>query len=104
MTKDKTTETAPAGATVHLDSPIIRAGGDITAINLRKPTAGELRGLSLVELSMMNTDALQKLLPRITNPALTEAEIQKMNSSDFVQIASEVAGFLVPASRKEPQQ
>lgn len=104
MSKDKTTETAPAGATVHLDSPISRAGGDITAINLRKPTAGELRGLNLIDLMQMNTDALQKLLPRITIPALTEAEMQKMDIGDFASCGLKVAGFLAATLQAQESQ
>ncbi|MGL6351962.1 MAG: phage tail assembly protein [Aeromonas sp.] len=82
--------------TVTLDQPITRGETIITDIELRKPKAGELRGLNLADVLQMDVNALTKLLPRITTPALTDAEIGGMDPADFVQLGGEVAGFLVP--------
>ena len=67
---DKTTDVANKNDpnTVQLDTPIKRGDGQITSVTLRKPNAGELRGVSLAELLQMKVDALQAVLPRITNP------------------------------------
>ena len=72
-----TTDTAaPAGGhiiingrkAVHipLETAIERKGETITAVHLMKPLAGDLRGLLLAELLQYKTDAVMKLLPRIT--------------------------------------
>ncbi len=82
--------------TVTLEEPVKREGGDITSIQLRRPSSGELRGLSLSELLTMQVDPLIKLLPRITLPTLTEAEIKKLSPADLVQLGGEVIGFLAP--------
>lgn len=88
-------------AKIELDTPIMRKGGDIAEITLRKPKAGELRGLSLTDVLQMDVNALGKLLPRISNPMLTEAEVQGMDPADLVQLGGEVAGFLVPKRMKD---
>lgn len=83
-------------ATVTLDTPIARQGGDITAVTLRKPTAGELRGVQLGSLLQMEVSALLTVLPRITQPSLTAPELASMDPADLLQIGTEVAGFLLP--------
>ena len=92
--------TGPQMATVTLDAPI--TSGDITIdqVKIRKPQAGELRGLSLSALLNLDYAALENLLPRITIPTLTKAQIMAMDPSDFTQLGSEVMDFLLPKGAK----
>ncbi|WP_425891684.1 phage tail assembly protein [Aeromonas veronii] len=82
--------------TVTLDQAIQRGDNTITEIQLRKPKAGEMRGLNMTDVVQMDVNALTKLLPRITTPILTEAEIGNMDPADLMQLGSEVSTFLVP--------
>jgi len=84
--------------TIPLDTPIKRGDNDISAISLRKPSAGELRGVTLTDLLQMDVAALTKVIPRISDPALTEAEVARMDPADLVQLGSAVTGFLLPKS------
>ena len=95
---DKTAETATVNDqnTVTLDEPIQRVQTIIKEITLRKPVSGELRGISLHALAELDVIALQKVLPRITAPALTEPEIARMAPSDLMQLGVKVAVFLLP--------
>jgi len=86
--------------TVTLDTPIQRGEQTITEIQLRKPAAGELRGVSLIELMQMDVTALRKVLPRISSPTLTDPEIGLLDPADLFQMGSEVTGFLLPKSAK----
>ena len=86
--------------TVQLDTPIKRAGGNITHITLRKPTAGELRGVSLAELLQMKVDALQTVLPRITNPILHKQDMATLDPADLVNMGTVVVGFLLTKETK----
>ncbi|EHM7919636.1 phage tail assembly protein, partial [Salmonella enterica subsp. enterica serovar Infantis] len=43
-------------------------------------------------------DALIKVLPRMTYPALTAQELTAMNLPDMLSLAAKVIGFLSPAS------
>lgn len=85
--------------TITLDSPIKRGDQTIESITLRKPTAGELRGVPLMSLMQMDVAALTTVLPRITEPTLTTADVSGMDPADLVQCGVEVAGFLVPKAQ-----
>lgn len=82
--------------TVTLDQPITRGNQKITHVTIRRPRAGELRGVQLVNLLQMDVVALQNVLPRVTIPTLHEHELRNMDPADLVQLGSEVAGFLLP--------
>lgn len=92
--------TGPQMATVTLDAPIISGDITIDQVKIRKPQAGELRGLSLSALLNLDYAALENLLPRITIPTLTKAQIMAMDPSDFTQLGSEVMDFLLPKGAK----
>ncbi|MDR6642776.1 MULTISPECIES: phage tail assembly protein [Luteibacter] len=87
--------------TVTLETPIARGDGQLTQIMVRKPTAGELRGTSLINLLNMDVAALETVLPRITVPTLTKPEVAALDPADLVQIATEVSGFLLTKQAKD---
>ena len=86
--------------TVTLDTPIKRGNGFITEVTLRKPSAGELRGVSLSELLQMKVDALQTVLPRITNPILHKQDMATLDPADLVNMGTVVVGFLLTKETK----
>lgn len=90
--------------TVELDSPISRGKQAITEIQVRKPKSGALRGVSLTDVLQMDVTALSKVLPRITEPALTDGEIRDMDPADLVQLGGVVAGFLLPKKAREASE
>lgn len=95
--------TAAAGATVRhisLDTPIRRGDQVIGLIEIRKPAAGELRGLTMLALSQLDYGALETLLPRITSPVLTKQEVAALDIADFMQLGGEVMDFLLPKAAK----
>ncbi|MBV8973401.1 MAG: phage tail assembly protein [Sphingomonadaceae bacterium] len=85
-------------ATVTLQTPIIRGlnAQPITEVSLRRPKAGELRGVKLLDLVQMETGALRQVLPRISTPTLNDADFDGLDPADLMAFAAEVAGFLVP--------
>ena len=90
----------PTTETITLDQPIQRGDQQITAVTLRKPMAGELRGVNLMAVMQMDVTAAITLLPRITAPSLTPQEVERMDPADLVEIGSTVAGFLLRKSVK----
>ncbi len=108
MTKVKpeeaNTATGAVFRTVTLDTPIQRGTETIGIIQLRKPRAGELRGVSLVDLGQLKIDALTKVLPRITIPMLTEAEVSNMELADMLACGAEIGSFLLQRSRHADAQ
>lgn len=81
--------------TITLDEPIKRGETTITRIELRKPNAGALRGCSLRALLDFETDAIIKVLPRISEPPLLEGECNRMDPADLVKAGAVIAGFLL---------
>ncbi|MEG0241755.1 MAG: phage tail assembly protein [Pseudomonas sp.] len=86
--------------TVVLDSPIRRGVTTIDSITLRKPSSGELRGVSLVELLQMDVASLIKVVPRISSPTLTAVEVSGMDPADLLALSSKISGFLLQKSAK----
>lgn len=86
--------------TVVLDSPIRRGVTTIDSITLRKPSSGELRGVSLVELLQMDVASLIKVVPRISSPTLTAIEVTGMDPADLLALSSKISGFLLQKSAK----
>lgn len=102
--KDETTEVtsnAPAATpgipteVIELDTPLQRGTQTVEKITLRKPLAGALRGTALADVLNMDVNALIRVLPRITEPALSEAEIRNMDPADLVQLGGAVSSFLL---------
>lgn len=89
--------------TVELDTPIQRGSKTVTEITVRKPKAGALRGVALADVLNMDVQALTKVLPRITDPAITEAELRNMDPADLVQLGSAVSGFLLAKRFKDTE-
>lgn len=87
-------------STHTLDTPLVRGTQTITSITLRKPKSGELRGVSLSDLVSLDVVALSKVLPRISSPMLTEADVASIDPADLVQLGGIFAGFLMPKAVK----
>ncbi|NIF35378.1 phage tail assembly protein [Enterobacter sp. Tr-810] len=85
---------------VILDNPVMRGEQKIEQVTVFKPNAGTLRGVSLAALANSDVDALIKVLPRMTYPALTEHEVTRLEASDLILFAGKVVGFLSPSSAR----
>lgn len=98
------TEAAPAPPlpdnVVDLDTPISRGTTVIRQLTLRKPNAGELRGLSLAAVANADVSALLKLLPRITSPSITEHEAAALDLADLGACSNVVIDFLLQKKAK----
>ncbi|WP_022955759.1 phage tail assembly protein [Perlucidibaca piscinae] len=86
---------------VTLDEPLQRGTLLITEIEVRKPKAGALRGLQLVDVLRMDVDALRVLLPRITTPALTAQDVLELDPADLLQLGAKVSDFLLPKDARQ---
>ncbi len=92
--------TEPVFKTITLDTPLQRGETEVTEIQIRKPKAGELRGVSITSLMQIDVSELTKVLPRITTPTLTDDELRNMDVADLTQMGLEVSGFLLPKALK----
>lgn len=79
---------------IVLEQPIKRGESSITEITLRKPAAGELRGLKLADLINGDVNSTIRLVPRISQPTITEQEAAALDVADLLGCADAIAGFL----------
>lgn len=86
---------APAPNTVTLETPLKRGDQTITAVTLRKPASGELRGVALADLLRLDVTALITVLPRISSPTLTAQDAQQLDLVDLTALGTEVLGFFM---------
>lgn len=84
--------------TVELDFPFQRGDTTLHTVTLRKPLAGELRGIKLSELLALEVGSMQQVLPRITTPTMTVNEVAQLDPADLMELSMRVAGFFVRKS------
>jgi hypothetical protein len=86
-------------------TPIQRGDETISAVSLRKPKTGDLRGLKMVNIMQMDVVTMATLLPRITDPSLLPNEVDDLDPADFFTLTTEVLGFfMTPDQVKQAQE
>ena len=78
---------------VTLPSPLKVGGKEYQEVTLRKPMAGELRGINMLDLVRMDVDAIGTVLPRISDPVITPTDFAIMESENLMELSGQVAGF-----------
>ena len=102
-----TTKVEPQAATsdtrlsevITLSVPIQRGQQAIDKVQLRRPNAGALRGLSTIDLIQADAAAGLKILPRITVPPLTQVEVDDLEPCDFLQLQGTIRSFFMTAEQ-----
>ena len=93
----------PNEEVVTLEEPIRMGDQIITQITIRKPGVKALSGTNLQAIYQHDVDAICKVLPRVTSPALTPQQIYQMDPVDFAQLGGHLVAF-VPESLTEGNQ
>lgn len=92
---------ADKSVVIALTAPIVREGGvDVDTLTLRKPNAGELRGLKVPDLVNGDVNTVIALLPRIASPVISQDEAETLDLEDFGEIAGAVFGFFMNREAK----
>lgn len=79
---------------VQLPYPIKQGDNEITEITLRKPKAGEMRGLKTMDLLQMDIVAHGTLLPRIC-PEINKAMFEDLEPENLTVIQGCIVDFFV---------
>ena len=103
QTTDQATEAAamelpvnPDHKTVILNTPFMRGATQITEVGLRKPLAGDLRGIKLLDVIQIDMAAVAEIVPRISTTGMTKVEFFKLDLSDAMDISEAINGFMSP--------
>lgn len=91
---------SPAREVIKLQHPIQREGGAIPTLELRKPKAGELRGLNIQSLMVGDVNTVITLLPRIAMPIITAHEAAQLEAEDLSEVAGAIMLFFMSSGNK----
>lgn len=83
-----------------LEDGFQRGDETIRKVTLRKPGASELRGLSLQDLVRSDVGSILTLLPRISDPIMTQADADGLSPVDLAECAGIIAGFFMTAEQR----
>lgn len=93
-------ETRPLFESVTLSVPLQRGETSISALSIRRPKSGELRGLSLQDIMTTDIVAMLTLIPRVSEPPLTADEANSLDPADLSEIAGTIRGFFMTKGEK----
>ena len=79
--------------TIHLKHPLKSGDKVIDTITLRRPMAGDLRGVKLIDLVQMDADAVCQLVARISSPLVAPSRFWELDAEDLLSVSMEVVGF-----------
>ncbi len=99
MTKSAPTSERPS-VIVELPTPIKRGDTEITSLTLRKPRGRDLRGTTLSEIIQTKVDSIIIILPRVSEPSLTQHEADEMEPENLLAVAGELVGFFLTAEER----
>jgi hypothetical protein len=87
-----------------LDTPIKRGDTAFSQVTIRKPFGPALRGLSIMRLlNEADHDAFAVLIPRITSPQISKADIESgaLELPDLIRMIAEITYFFLPKAERE---
>ena len=90
---------------IRLNRPLAGADGSpLDTVDLARPTVAALKGLQLAMVQVQDVAQLVRLLPRITTPALTPAQVEALDPADFATLANQVSLFFVSPAQLAQMQ
>jgi len=89
-------------ATIPLSKPLTVNEQEVTKLTLRKPGAGELRGLRLVNIYSLDMDTVATLVPRIADPQISIEHFYSLEIEDIGEIGRHLLDFFHPKGQPSP--
>jgi hypothetical protein len=86
---------------VEFEEGFKRGEEDVVKVQVRRPAAGELRGLAVLDILRQEYAAVAKLAPRVTMPVITEADVAALSPADFMTLGSAIADFFMSRQARE---
>lgn len=87
---------------VTLTKPLAWGNETITEIALRRPTAGNLRGIKLTAISELDVTTIITLVPRLSLTPLAPDALNALDPADLLSLCVAVAGFFEASSTPSP--
>lgn len=94
-------EATPRWKSCDFETGFARGDDQIKSVKLRKPTAGELRGLNLQDLMRADVNAIITVLPRISDPIMTAADAASLEADDLAEAGGVITGFFFNSAQRK---
>lgn len=89
---------------IALKNAILRGDKEIKEIKVRKPNVAALKGLKLLDVFQSDVNTWITLLPRITTPTLTKADINNMDVADLTQLIGDAVTLMNGAEDEDIEE
>lgn len=89
---------------ITLSKPLPYGATPLKELTFRRPMAGDLRGLKLGGLQELDVDLMLTIASRTSVQPVTLAQLYELDPSDFIKVATEVAGFFGDAEESPTTQ
>jgi len=86
---------------VDFKTPLPYGKETLDGLDIRTPLAGDLRGLKLGELYSLNVDDVLKLVPRISQQAVTSEQLAKLPLTDLNLLSKTLMDFFTGGETTE---
>lgn len=88
--------------TVELTAPLKVGDNEIAKLTLRKPAAGELRGIKLLDVLQMDASAHAVLVPRICSELTDQSQFWLLDATDLMNVMGTVLSFFAGPDTDSP--
>lgn len=83
---------------ISLSKPLVFGDAKIEQLTLRRPSAGDLRGIKVQGIIDMDVNTILALLPRISLTPLAPSTVADIDPADLVSVCEALSGFFVASS------
>lgn len=83
-----------SGVTLKLDETVMMSDKEYTEITLKKPYAGNMKGISITQLQAGDTQQVMKFISAVSDWPIQAVE--RLGLGDFNMLNNLVLGFLFP--------
>lgn len=91
-------------STVDLTTPITVGENEVKSLTLRKPAAGELRGIKMLDILQMDPAAHAVLVPRICEELVDASYFWKLDATDLMSVIGTVVSFFASPDMDSPRK
>lgn len=93
-----------ANVTIKLNRPLKVNQNEITEVTLREPNLLALRDVPINLLQLGQGSTLSVLVPRISEPQLTDTQLNQLSAADLGKISIAVASFFTETANNQSEE
>lgn len=88
---------------IKLTKPLTFGETTTTELILRRPTAGDLRGIKMQAIGELEVDTVLKLAQRLSTTPLAPTTLDDLDPADLLVLGAEIAGFFATSPSFSPK-